>query len=170
MSRKNELIVARLRPVLETILADVRRLAAELGIAPGSGIDAESVVGEAKRGKAYRALQDAHHRYGALLSARRHLNGGLTLPGDELAWLRNAPAVWKARGSDWAFRRQAARKPWPEASFEQLIWAATATDPQPEPWIPTDDELEAVREEVAVRLQQRAAAGGVFVPGGGMRG
>jgi|GEM_PF-4124251 len=170
MSRKDELIVSRLRPVLEAIIGDVRRLAGELGIQPGSGIDAESVVGDAKRGKAYTALLDANRRYGSLLAARRHLNYGQELPGEELAWLRNAPAIWKALGSDWAYRRQAVRRPWPEDSFEQLIWSATATDPRPEPWIPTDDELEARRQEVAVRLTERAQAGGVFVGGGGMRG
>lgn len=159
MGRKDELIVERLRPVLAAIIGDVARLAGELGIQPGDGIVAEAVVADPKRAKAYAALHNVHRRYAALLGARRHLNGGQELPGDELAWLRNAPAVWRARGTEWGFRLQATRRPWPDDGFAQLIWSATATGPRPEPWIPTDDELEAAREEVAVRLQQRAELG-----------
>jgi hypothetical protein len=163
---RDELIRTGLRPALDAILADVRKLAPDL--AGVNLAEPGALLGDAKRGTAYMTLQAADVRYGALREAHRHLMGG-RLDGDELGWIRNAEALWRAIGSGWVGRRQATAKPWPDHPLARLLWLATS---EAEPWIPTPDELDEAIADVRTTMQPRAATlagGAVVIPSSGIR-
>ena len=133
----DEIIVEHLRPVLDDVIAKVRKATDGRTDLPWEQPRLLARMDKATR-DAFASVEDQYARYAAIRRTQHALNT-ITADVDEEAWslfnfIRNLPALWPS----YAYRSAANNPPWPTDQNAMLVWSC---QPDVDLWLPTSVEI-----------------------------
>jgi hypothetical protein len=160
----DEVITDHLRPVLEDIIAKIRKATASAGDVPW---EMPRLLARAPKNvrDAFAAVEEEAERYSVIRRAQFTLHL-VTADVEENAWslmseIRNLPLLWP----QYASRMPAIAPPWPKDRNARMVWL---TRPEVEVWMPTSVDLNDAYTAYARPRQNapRMAETPVYLPSG----